>query len=139
MDWKTCAVDDLRRYNHMKIGILNSKDKLRAISHAVEEGRKLSGKRSKRMDTRLVDAIVEAERLKDNIATAESLTALVERGLSSLREEERRILEAFYMSERPKTVRQVKEELGYATRSIYRLRDNALKKFTLAMYGVEVS
>lgn len=139
MDWKTCAVDDLRRYNHMKIGILNSKDKLRALSRVADEGRMLSGKNGKRMDSRLVDAIVESERLKSNISAAESLTALVERGLSSLEHDERRVLEAFYMSDRPKTVRQIKEEFGYATRSVYRLRDSALKKFTLAMYGVEVS
>ena len=32
----------------------------------------------------------------------------------------------------------LRDELGYAPRSLYRLRDGALKKFTLAMYGVEL-
>lgn len=138
MDWKICAVEDLRRYNLMKIGILNSEDKLRAIDNNVKRAHLSSEKSRKQLDSRLVDAIVESERLKANISTAKNLTGLVERGLSSLSESERRILEMFYMSDTSKPAAHLINELGYSSRSIYRARDRALEKFTLAMYGVEM-
>lgn len=138
MDWKTCAVDDLRRYNQMKIGILNSRDKLKNIESTALSARTSAEKCAKKTASHLVDAIVESERLKTNIEVAESLTTLIDRGLSSLTDHERRVLEEFYMTDNPKGVRRLRDELGYAPRSLYRLRDNALKKFTLAMYGVEM-
>lgn len=138
MDWKICAVEDLRRYNLMKIGILNSEDKLRAIDTNVKRAHLSSEKSRKHLDSRLVDAIVESERLKANISTAKNLTGLVERGLNSLSESERRILEMFYMNDAPKPAAHLINELGYSSRSIYRARDRALEKFTLAMYGVEM-
>lgn len=138
MDWKTCAVDDLRHYKQMKIGILNSRDKLRMLESSVNKGRITAGKRGKQTDSRIIDMIVESERLKNNIKVAEELTSLVDRGLSSLTDEERIVLEDFYVSDSPKGAKKLYTELGYAPRSLYRLRDSALKKFTLAMYGVEL-
>ena len=138
MDWKICAVEDLRRYNLMKAGILNSEDKLRAIECDIKRARTALESRQKRLDSRLVDALVEGERLKTNILTAKSLTKLVERGLRSLCDNDRRLLEMFYMSGITKPTAQLVNELGYSPRSIYRARDRALEKFTLAMYGVEI-
>ena len=137
MDWKICAVEDLRRYNLMKAGILNSEDKLRTIESDVMRARSALEDRRKRIDSRLVDALVEGERLKTNILTAKTLTKLVERGLSILCDNDRRILEIFYMSGVTKPATHLVKELGYSPRSIYRARDRALEKFTLAMYGVE--
>lgn len=137
MDWKICAVEDLRRYNLMKVGILNSQDKLRAIDTSVRHARSSAEKPHKRLDSRVVDAIVESERLKANITAAKNLTSLIERGLGSLSDDERKILELFYMKDTSKPAAHLINELGYSSRSIYRARDRALEKFTLAMYGVE--
>ena len=136
MDWKICAADDLRRYRLMKIGILNSRDKLRAIEHKKTGTRTRLTQRTTRSDPQVLDAIVEAERIKTNIAAAERITKLIERGLESLNDEERKILELLYLNDEP-NMRKLRDELGYAPRSLYRLRDRALKNFTLAMYGVE--
>ena len=139
MDWKICAVDDLRRYPQMKIGILNSRDKLRAVDGFARSAKSSIEKKGRRADSKSVDAIVESERLRKNLKLAEGLVRLVERGLSSLTDEERAVLERFYMSTDVPSMTKLKEEFGYETRSVYRLRDRALMKFTLAMYGVEVS
>lgn len=137
MDWKICAAEDLRRYNTMKIGILNARDKLRLLD--VSKKRIASSvQKGKSLDARIVDSLVEAERLETSIKLSENLCALIERGLSALTDKERKILEDFYMRGTPKSALQLTYELGGSTRSIYRVRDNALEKFTLAMYGVGV-
>ena len=138
MDWKACAVDDLRRYRHMKIGVLNSRDKLRMLSSQATSARTTANRQREKTSTKLIDTIVETERLKTNLDVAENLVGLIERGLDSLSEEERTILERFYISDLPKNMTRLKGELGYEERSLYRLRDRALRKFTLAMYGVEM-
>ena len=138
MDWKACAVDDLRRYRHMKIGVLNSRDKLRMLSSQATSARTTASRQCERTSPKLIDTIVETERLKSNLDVAENLVGLIERGLDSLSEEERVVLERFYISDLPKNMTHLKGELGYEERSLYRLRDRALKKFTLAMYGVEM-
>jgi len=138
MDWKNCAVDDLRRYKQMKVGILNSRDKVRMLENSVKDARIATEGHIRNSDSHIIDIIVETERLKHNIATAEGLTSLVDRGLSTLTYDERTVLEDFYMTDNPKGAKKLRDELGYAPRSLYRLRDGALKKFTLAMYGVEL-
>ncbi len=137
MDWKSCAVDDLRKYNLLKIGILNSRDRIRAVESAAKRGRVSVENDALHTDSRLIDAIVESERLNMNIKTAEALIKLVDRGLSALDETEKKVLEKFYMSSSPVNIHELENYLGYQARTVYRVRDRALTKFTLAMYGFE--
>ncbi len=139
MDWKLCAADDLRRYKQMKIGILNSKDRLRLISETSTSPRTSLGKRNPARNPGFINNLVEKEKLSSNIKSAEKLIAIIDRGLNSLSEEDRRLLEKFYMSDSPSKMRHLSDEFGYDPRSIYRKRDRALAKFTLAMYGLEIS
>ncbi len=139
MDWKTCAVDDLRRYNQIKIGIINLQERLRIINKSIKHRGTTSNNRRRRMDSDIINALVEGERLQRNITSAESLAALVERGLGSLSDEEKKVLQRFYMSNAPVSSRVLAAELGYEPRTLYRLRERALEKFTLAMYGMEIS
>ena len=137
MDWKICAVDDLRRYHLMKVGILNSKDKLKAIEQAVFYAKTSSDGKKPKTNSEIVDMLVEKERLKTNITAAERIIELVERGLDALNIEERAILEKFYMTDCPNKIKTLRSQFGYSQRSMYRVKDRALRKFTLAMYGVE--
>lgn len=139
MDWKICAEDDLRRYKQMKIGLLNSKDRLRLVSETVRAPKTSFGRKSRRAESEIISALVEIERLSANISSAERLLAIIERGLDSLSDEERRLLEKFYMSSSPSKMRHLSEEFGYEPRTLYRKRDRALTNFTIAMYGLELS
>ena len=122
----------------MKIGVINSKEKLKFVENAAMRFNLSNVKKGKRTDTNIINALVEASRLRRNIATTEHLTKLVERGLTSLSDEEKRVIERFYMSSTPLPIRTLSEELGYEPRTLYRIRDRALEKFTIAMYGIEL-
>ena len=139
MDWKICAIDDLRRYKQMKVGVLNSKDRLRLVSQAATSPRSSLSKQNPANNPNLINAIVEKEKLNSNIKSVEKLLKLIERGLDSLNDEDRTLLEKFYMSDSPAKIRHLSDEFGYEPRSLYRKRERALARFTLAMYGLEIS
>lgn len=139
MNWKMRAIEDLRRYKFMKLGIINSKERLATIDSTIKPLPHASKKRRIRKKQELIDAAIEANRLRRNISSAESVTTLVERALDSLTELERNTLDRFYMDNDPKPVTVISDELGFSARSLYRIRHEALEKFTLAMYGVAAS
>lgn len=139
MDWKMCAIEDLRRYKFIKLGIINSKERLALINTRINSSFLVSKKRCTRKNPELMNAVVEVNKLRSNISSAQNMIKLIERALDSLTEEEREILDKSYMDGSPKSVNVVSKQLGFSSRSLYRLRDEALEKFTLAMYGVNAT
>lgn len=136
MDWKTCAIEDLRRYNLIKIGIINSKERLALLNSVIENSLVTGKKKSSRKNSDYINALVKADKLQQNISSARNMTKLIERGLNSLTSEERQILDQCYMQSSSKPTTIISKEIGLSSRSLYRIRDEALAKFTLAMYGV---
>ena len=60
----------------------------------------------------------------------------VNRGLGVLDEREQKILNSFYIHRMPGYIDKLTEELFCEKSTIYRIKDEALYKFTIAMYGV---
>lgn len=139
MDWKIYAIKDLRRYKFIKLGIINSKERLAIIDSETKTPLHTNRKRCTRKNAELIDATIEANNLRQSISSAERTTKLLERALESLTEIERDILAKFYMDNNPKPASILSDELGFSVRSLYRARDEALEKFTLAMYGADAS
>ena len=98
---------------------MNSCDKLRCIEAQAEHGKLNSDIKSDSPDSRLIDAIVESERLRRNIRISKELIKLIERGLNSLSEEERYVLREFYIQEADVNMLKLNEKLGYETRPVY--------------------
>ena len=88
-------------------------------------------------EERLINYIDRKGRLEQNLGMAQARVERIERGLSVLTENERLVLTRFYIRREPRYLDRLCGELGYEMRTIYRLKDSALKKFTLAMYGVK--
>lgn len=122
----------------MKLGLINLRERLRTVRLSARSLKSSLHKTYRKTDTEYINIIVEKERLKTNIDLCNNLVLLIDRGLSVLDNEERAVLEEFYMKPAPNIV-ELKARFGYETRSIYRLRDTALEKFTLAMYGINES
>ncbi len=137
MDWKACAADDLRRYRYLKLGILNSREKLAAMEKKSKSSKASIKKALLSADDEDLDILVEYERLKQNVKMSELLAKLIERGLASLSEEEKTVLDKCFINGGKRNLTSLTQTLGYEQRSLYRLRDRALKKFTLSMYGVD--
>ena len=141
MDWKKCAIEDLRKYNSMKSSLDMMRERIeslnssfKAIKCSTSDATPVKGGGNMAED-RLINNIVERERLKYNYLATEKLVNLIGRGISKLDDKDIKILDAFYMTG-SRSVYHLMQDLGYEERQIYNLKDRALYKFTVEMYGI---
>lgn len=140
--WKYRATDRLRDYQAQKAALLNIPDEIAAlesqftsIRSATTDSIAVSGGGNKREDMMLSN-IVRREELKATLERAKLYVRSVERGMSVLNDEERRILNVMYVNREAGAVQRMAEEFCEDERSVYRRLDKALKHFTIAMYGI---
>jgi len=142
MKWSDFAIQDLRKYKYLKASLESIPERMEALrcklvsvkGTATDKDPVQGG--TSRYEDNLLDIIVEKERLKYLYRANKKLLALIERGLASLNKTERLVLDRFYI-DRPKGhVEKLMEELNYEKSRVYEIKDQALYKFTVAMYGI---
>ena len=145
MNWKKEAVEDLKRYPCRKEGCLNLADRIQTLNASLSNVKgatcdvvPIKGGGCKVEDWR-INTIMERDRLKLNYSTLKKLVQLTERGLKGLTEDERKVLERFFVYRGGRHVDELMDELCYEKTRIYELKDEALYKFTVAMYGIPES
>ena len=92
-----------------------------------------------RQEEQLLDNMMNRQELTWQLRQTESWLDTMERALMSLPREERLVLERFYIRQEKGSVERLCTELGAETSTVYRKRDKALRKFTIALYGCEES
>lgn len=142
MNWKASAESDLRTYNYRRQSLESIQERITALK-ATQDGLRAAASDSEpvkggtsRHEDKLINCIVEIERLKINYAAANRLVKLTEKGLLGLSEEEMEVLDAFYITGSERCVDVLRERLGYEKSQIYRIRERALYKFTVSCYGI---
>ena len=83
----------------------------------------------------MLSNIVHREELERALEQAKLWVDIVDGGLGVLDDEERLVLDRFYIHRGKGNVSRLCEELAVEQSSIYRRRDAALRKFTVALYG----
>jgi hypothetical protein len=143
MRWSDCAIQDLKKYDGLKSSLDNIADRIEALEEkftgirgAATDKVPVSGGGSHWEDF-LLDNIVERERLKLTYNANKKLVAVTERGLAALNNTERKVLNRFFMNRPRDHIRVLCEELHLEQAQIYRIKDQALYKFTVYMYGIE--
>ena len=141
MNWKAEAKDKLRKYEAMKMATFTIPNELArlegeytAIRSARTDGTSFGGGTSER-ENAMINNIAERQELTAALQNANAWVSIVDRALTSLREEEQLILTRMFIRPYKGAVESLCEDLGVETSSIYRRRDQALQTFTLAMYG----
>lgn len=145
MNWKKEAVEDLKNYTCRKEGCLNVADRIQTLNTRLSGTPEMysnavpvRGGGSKAEEWR-INTIVERDRLKMSYNNLKKLVQMTERGLNQLSSDERRVLELFFIHRSGRHVDDLMEELCYEKTRIYELKDEALYKFTVAMYGMTES
>lgn len=142
LDWRKVMIEDLRRYEGMQRSLELIPKKIRALE---EQAASMKGARMGKepvqggtsyYEDRLIDNIVERERLTLNYKAAKILVERIDEALNILSKKERRVLELFYIRNQEGYIRRLCEELRYEERSVYRMKEDALRKITYAMYGL---
>lgn len=87
---------------------------------------------TKQEDT-LVNKLVEIEELKRNLHLMQKEIDWLKKGLLVLNDTEKEVINKFCFD--MVKVRKICEELGYEKSQIYRIKDQAIYKMTIALYG----
>ena len=141
MNWKSEAIEKLRQYEAKKRSLQNIPEEIRRLESAMKsirsataDGTPVSGGGSGREDMMLSN-IVHREELERSLDQAKKWVAFVDAGLEILTEEERLILDRFYINPAKGNVDRLCGELGIEQSSVYRRRDKAVHRFTVCLYG----
>lgn len=144
-DYKAIALNDLRAYPARKAALQNLKDRIATLQKGFDG---LSGATAdtvpvqgggNRHEERMINNIVERERLQLNYEVDRTCVEIMDRGLSVLSEDARRIILAFAEAKRGGdcyVADRLAAEMNMDRSTIYRIRNDALRQYTLACYGV---
>lgn len=141
--WKYKAIDKLKDYDAQKVAIDNLKDEIArleseaiSIRSATVDGTPVKGGGSRRED-RLLDNIVKREECKRALERAKMSVKIVDRGMSALDKEDMISLDRMYITREKGAVSRLADEMNLLDeRSVYKRVDKALRRFTLALYGI---
>ena len=141
MNWKYEAIDRLKTYELKKNAVQSIPRQIEALELEMTAIRSTfsdseqvdsSGGRS---EDAMLSNIVKREELGRALELAQKSVQLTEAGLRMLDQEEQEVLDRFYIHPIPGAVMDLCDILGLEQASIYRRRNEALRKFTLAIYG----
>ena len=141
MDWKQEAADKLMQYEARRQSLENIPAEIRrleldytSLRSSTADAVPSHGNGSRREDAMLTN-IVRREELARQLESARAWVALTDGGLSALDEEDKLVLDRFFVHRRKGACEQLCEELDREKAQVYRRRDRALRRFTLALYG----
>lgn len=142
MNWRQEAIVKLRDYEARRQSLENIPQELKRLKSELTNVRSLrtdaapaSGGGNRREDA-LLDNIVRQTELERALRRARAWVRQVDAGLAVLDDDERIILERFYIYGAKGAAGSLCEQLNIERSTVYRKRDNALRRFTIALYGV---
>ena len=142
MNWKREAIDKLKNYEAHKQALENIPREIKRLESAYTglrsastENAPVSGGGGTREDCVLSNIVLRDE-LKRRLKEARLWTAQVDKALAVLGEEEKLVLDRFYIQRAKGAVEALCESLSLERSAVYDRRDKALRHFTLALYGV---
>jgi len=143
MDWKREAVDKLKNYEAKKSSLVRSteeikrlEDLLTNIRSATTDGTPVSGGGGSGRENALVNNIALRQELTRARKDAARWVRLVDSAMDMLDDQERLILDRFYIHPAKGNVDRLCDELGVERTRVYERKDNALRHFTLSLYGM---
>lgn len=136
MNWKQEAVDKLRKFDAMRQAVRNiptELERLGAEQWDLEEETIRSGACKNNAD--VLNNLTYRGELKRTLEQARLWIKSVSRALTVLSPQEKLVLTRLYIYPEKGAVQQLCQELEMEQSTVYRKRDAALEKFTLALYG----
>ena len=142
MNWQKEAINDLRCHEKRKAALESLADEIRELrgrtysssSPAVDAVPVQGG--SSTAEGRWIAAIDEMERKKEVYRITKRRVDAVERGLAVLDEQQREILEAFFINRVQGHVQALAEKYHVEQSRVYQMKDQAVRDFTLARDGI---
>jgi len=148
MNWKREAIDKLKNYEAHREALGNipkeiarlesSYTGIRSTANSVPVSVPVSGGESDREDSMLSN-IVHRDELQRRLKEARLWVSQVDKAMGVLSDEERLVLDKLYIHPSKGAVENMCGLLDVEKATVYRRRDSALRRFTIALYGVTES
>ena len=144
MNWKSETVKDLREFRALENFINDYPEhmeeldaRMTRVRSGKDEQTPVSGGGGTRVEDEWLSCIAKKERLVWQHRERRLKLERMQRALSLLDDRERLVLEYFYVSRPKDHLDRLCDQLGYEKSQVYRLKDEALKNLTIALYGIE--
>ena len=141
MNWKFEAIEKLKEYTARKNAITSIPEEIKRLEEDAQRIRAAStdatpvqGGGSTREDM-LLSNIVHREELKRRLSDALRWVDIVDGGLAVLSDEDRLVLDRFYIHPMRGNVDRLCDELAVEKAAVYKRKEKALRRFTVALYG----
>ncbi|MCI8843864.1 MAG: DUF1492 domain-containing protein [Oscillospiraceae bacterium] len=141
MNWKREAVDKLKNYEVHRQALDSIPQEIKrlesawtGIRSAVTDSTPVSGGGSTREDAMLSN-IIHRDELERRMKEACLWVSQVDKALAILSDEERLVLDRFYLHPIKGAIEDLCERMNIEKATVYRRRDDALRRFTIALYG----
>lgn len=142
MNWKYEAIDKLKAYTAHKQALESIPAELQrleleaaSLHSAIGGDTPVKGGSGGKEDALLGNIVLRAE-LNAAYEQAKNWVSTVNNGMAVLSEEQRRILDMMYINPLKGNVDRLCADFGIEKTAVYRRRDDALRAFTIALYGI---
>lgn len=142
MIWKHEAIDKLKQYEvkctaleNIPLEIRQKELGMESIRSADPDSSPVKGSGTSREDM-MLNNIAYREELKESYSQTKLWVEAMDRALSVLTPEELLVMERFYIHPEKKAADRLAGDLHVDIKTVYRRKDDALRKFTIALYGV---
>lgn len=142
MDWKIEATDKLKQYEAKRqslqvipLEIAQIESTMTGIRSARTDSIAIRNSGGNARENMMLSCIVRKEELQRNLEQAELRVEAVTAALDALSDDERKILDRMYIHREKKAADRLAGELFVDIATVYRWKDDALRKFTIALYG----
>lgn len=140
MDWKTEAIFKLQNYNAKKMSLQVTAAEIDRLTMQIARKYKVARNQHAGITTPAdiapLDDIVHREELQFVHDDTRRWIEVVDKALQALSDDERLILDRFYIERNEESVGQLCDELCLERSRVYQLKDKAIRHFTLVLYGV---
>ena len=141
MNWKQEAIEKLEQYDARKQSLRSIPAEIARLESVAQrirstqtDGIAVKSSGGGREDM-LLNNIIQREELNWSLEQAQQWVGLVDSGLSVLDDEERLILDRFYIRSEKGAADRLAGDLAMDVKTVYRRKDAALRRFTIALWG----
>lgn len=141
MNWKEEAAQRLGDYRYMRHAVHSLHRELKrlqleaiALKSLTMDSACTPGAGGRKED-RLLNNLVRRQQLEDSLEQAELWISTTDDALACLMPEEKRLLERMFLEGDRGNATELAQQMGLERSTLYRRRDDALRKFAVALYG----
>ena len=141
MDWKKETIDELRKHGVRRAALGSLRQRIDILEtdfgrlKAVQTDRGVSRGGGSAAEDRLINNLMERERLTDQLQITKAYIRWMETALQQLSPEEVTVLEYFFIDRPADYVDQLCERLGCEQAQVYRIKERALRELALRLYA----